>query len=52
MGGSSLNTIFTEMLRKMDFNFNKITACDKPFYGVVPDKAAYPNSHGRLGNQD
>jgi hypothetical protein len=41
-GGSSLNIIFTEMLRKMDFNFNKMTACDEPFYGVVLDKAAYP----------
>jgi hypothetical protein len=26
----------------MDFNFNKMTACDEPFYGVVPGKAAYP----------
>jgi hypothetical protein len=34
-GGSSLNIIFTETLRKM-------TACDEPFYGVVPGKAAYP----------
>jgi hypothetical protein len=42
MGGSSLNIIFTEMLRKMDFDFNKMTACDEPFYGVVPGKAAYP----------
>jgi hypothetical protein len=41
-GGSSLNIIFTEMLRKMDFDFNKMTACDEPFYGVVHDKAAYP----------
>jgi hypothetical protein len=41
-GGSSLNIIFTETLRKMDFNFNKMTACDEPFYGVVPGKAAYP----------
>jgi hypothetical protein len=41
-GGSNLNIIFTEMLRKMDFNFNKMTACDEPFYGVVPGKAAYP----------
>jgi hypothetical protein len=40
-GGSSLNIIF-EMLKKMDFNFNKMTAYDEPFYGVVPDKAAYP----------
>jgi hypothetical protein len=41
-GGSSLNIIFTETLRKMDFNFNKMTACDEPFYGVVPGKVAYP----------
>jgi hypothetical protein len=26
----------------MDFGFNKMTACDEPFYGVVPGKAAYP----------
>jgi hypothetical protein len=26
----------------MEFDFNKMTACDDPFYGVVPDKAAYP----------
>jgi hypothetical protein len=26
----------------MDFYFNKMTACDEPFYGVVPGKAAYP----------
>jgi hypothetical protein len=41
-GGSSLNIIFTETLRKMDFDFNKMTGCDEPFYGVVPDKFAYP----------
>jgi hypothetical protein len=37
-----LNIIFTETLRKMEFDFNKMTACDEPFYGVVPAKAAYP----------
>jgi hypothetical protein len=37
-----LNIIFTETLRKMDFNFNKMTAFHEPFYGVVPGKAAYP----------
>jgi hypothetical protein len=26
----------------MDFDFNKMTTCDEPFYGVVPGKAAYP----------
>jgi hypothetical protein len=37
-----LNIIFIEALRKMDFDFHKMTTCDEPFYGVVPDKAAYP----------
>jgi hypothetical protein len=37
-----LNIIFTETLRKMEFDFNKMTACDEPFYRVVPGKAAYP----------
>jgi hypothetical protein len=41
-GGSSLNIIFTETLRKMEFDFSKMTACDEPFYGVVPGKAAFP----------
>jgi hypothetical protein len=26
----------------MDFDFNKLSTCDGPFYGVVPSKAAYP----------
>jgi hypothetical protein len=26
----------------MEFDFNNMTACDEPFYGVVPEKAAYP----------
>jgi hypothetical protein len=41
-GGNSLNIIFIETLRKLEFNFTKMTACDEPFYGVVPGKAAYP----------
>jgi hypothetical protein len=40
--GSSLNIIFTETLGKIDFDFNKMTTCDEPFYGVMPGKAAYP----------
>jgi hypothetical protein len=40
--GSSLNIIFTETLRKMEFDFSKMTACDEDFYGVVPGKATYP----------
>jgi hypothetical protein len=41
-GGSSLNIIFIETLRKMEFDFSKMTACDEPFYGVVPRKVACP----------
>jgi hypothetical protein len=41
-GSNNLNIIFTETLRKMDFDFNKMTAYDEPFYGVVPSKDAYP----------
>jgi hypothetical protein len=26
----------------MDFDFNKMTACDEPFYRVMPGKATYP----------
>jgi hypothetical protein len=26
----------------MEFDFNKMTTCDEPFYGVVPGKGAYP----------
>jgi hypothetical protein len=26
----------------MEFDFTKMAACDEPFYGVVPGKAAYP----------
>jgi hypothetical protein len=34
--------MFMETLHKMEFDFNKMTACDEPFYGVGPRKAAYP----------
>jgi hypothetical protein len=34
--------IFIETIRKMDFDFNKMTAYVEPFYGVVPGKVAYP----------
>jgi hypothetical protein len=38
-GSSSLNIIFTDTLRKLDFDFNnKMTAYDEPFYGVMPGK--------------
>jgi hypothetical protein len=29
-------------LKKMDFDFKKLTVCDEPFFGIVPGKAAYP----------
>jgi hypothetical protein len=29
-------------MHKMEFDFSKMTACDEPFYGVVPGKVAYP----------
>jgi hypothetical protein len=30
-GGSRLNIIFAENLRKIKFDFNKFTACNEPF---------------------
>jgi hypothetical protein len=41
-GGSGLNIIFVETLKKMDFDFKRLTACDEPFFIIVPGKAAYP----------
>jgi hypothetical protein len=41
-GGSSLNIIFTETLKKMKFDFSKTIACNEPFYEVEPGKTAYP----------
>jgi hypothetical protein len=26
----------------MDFEFKRLTACDEPFFGIIPRKAAYP----------
>jgi hypothetical protein len=26
----------------MDFDFKRLTECNEPFFGVVPDKATYP----------
>jgi hypothetical protein len=40
--GSGLNIIFVETLKKMDFDFKRLTACDEPFFGIIPGKAAYP----------
>jgi hypothetical protein len=41
-GGSELNIIFLETLKKMDFDFKRLTLCDEPFFGIIPGKAAYP----------
>jgi hypothetical protein len=41
-GGSGLNVIFVDTLKKMDFDFKRITECDEPFFDIVPGKAAYP----------
>jgi hypothetical protein len=41
-GGNGLNIIFVETLKKMDFNFKRITTCDEPLYNIVPGKMAYP----------
>jgi hypothetical protein len=41
-GGSGLNVIFVDTLKKMDFDFKRLTECDAPFFGIVPGKAAYP----------
>jgi hypothetical protein len=41
-GRSRLNVIFIDTLKKMDFDFKRLTECDEPFFGIVPGKAAYP----------
>jgi hypothetical protein len=41
-GGGGLNVIFVDTLKKMDFDFKRLTECDEPFFGIMPDKAAYP----------
>jgi hypothetical protein len=40
--GSNLNIIFTETLRKMEFDFSKMTACDEPFYRSCPTRLHTP----------
>jgi hypothetical protein len=41
-GGSGLNIIFVDTLKKMDFDFKRLSECDEPFFGIVPSKAACP----------
>jgi hypothetical protein len=33
--GSRLNIIFVETLKKMDFDFKRLTTCDEPFFGTA-----------------
>jgi hypothetical protein len=40
--GSGLNVIFVDTLKKMDFDFKRLTECDDPFFGIVPGKVSYP----------
>jgi hypothetical protein len=37
-----LNIIFTETLRMMEFDFNKMTACDEPSTGLCPARLRTP----------
>jgi hypothetical protein len=41
-GGNSLNIIFTETLHKMEFDFNKMTACVSPSTGSCPARLRTP----------
>jgi hypothetical protein len=41
-GGSGINVIFVDTLKKMGFDFKRPTEYDEPFFGIVPNKAAYP----------
>jgi hypothetical protein len=41
-GGSELNVIFVDSLKKMDSNFKRLTECVEPFFSIVPGKASYP----------
>ncbi|XP_004966850.1 uncharacterized protein LOC101778664 [Setaria italica] len=40
-GGSDLNIIFTETLKRMDFNFEWLLPCEDSFYGIVPGDGSY-----------
>jgi hypothetical protein len=40
--GSGLNVIFVDTLKKMDFDFKRLTECNETFFGIMSGKAAYP----------
>ncbi|XP_014660702.1 uncharacterized protein LOC106804349 [Setaria italica] len=41
-GGSSLNISFTETLKCMDFNFERLLPYEDPLYNIVAGKGSYP----------
>jgi hypothetical protein len=41
-GGSGLNIVFVNTLKKINFDFKRLTECEEPFFGIVLSKAAYP----------
>jgi hypothetical protein len=47
-GGSGLNVIFVDTLKKMDFDFKRLTECNEPIFGIMPGKAAYPMGRASL----
>jgi hypothetical protein len=36
------NVIFVDTMKKMDFDFKRMTKYDEPIFGIVPGKASYP----------
>jgi hypothetical protein len=38
---SGFNVIFVDTMKKMEFDFKRLTKCDESFFGIVPGKAAY-----------
>ncbi|XP_014660523.1 uncharacterized protein LOC106804271 [Setaria italica] len=55
-GGSNLNIIFSETLKCMDFDFERLQPCEELFYDIVHGKGSYPISRVVLpvtfGTQD
>jgi hypothetical protein len=41
-GGSRLNVIFVNTLKKMDFDLKRLTECNEPFFGIMPGKRPTP----------
>jgi hypothetical protein len=41
-GGSGLNIIFVDTLKKMDFDFKRLSECDEPFSASCPARRPAP----------